>query len=139
LAIVIDNESAIEIYRIAQEAVNNAVKHAHAKSIVIAIENCGSDILLRVSDDGVGLSTGDHHGHGMGMNIMRYRARRIGAALEFSGNSPSGVVVNCSLKRAPRVGTTTIDDTSSTGKNGRSRRTLVVTKSTGTERTTSEK
>jgi signal transduction histidine kinase len=96
--VLIDNETAVEVFRIAQEAVNNAAKHARAKSIVIAIESSGDDITLRVSDNGVGLNLTGKQAGGMGMNIMRYRARRIGASLEFLENAPSGVIVGCCLR-----------------------------------------
>lgn len=96
--IVSRNDSRdMHLYRIAQEALNNAMKHSHSKVIVIALEACNGSISLRVSDDGDGLNTSRSLNKGMGLNIMRYRARMIGGVLEVHANSPNGTVVSCTI------------------------------------------
>lgn len=77
---------AIHVYRIAQEAVHNAVKHAQAGQILIALRRDSELLILEVRDDGRGFGDGDGPG-GMGLRIMDYRARLIGASLEI-GKAP---------------------------------------------------
>ena len=95
---VLDNTLAVHLFRIAQEAVSNAIKHGHAKAVVIALEANDGMVSLRVSDDGIGFDAARSARRGMGLNIMRYRARTIGGTLEIQPNSPSGTVVVCTLK-----------------------------------------
>jgi signal transduction histidine kinase len=87
----------LHLFRIAQEALNNAIKHARPKVIVIALEYVDGGISLRVSDDGVGLPVDASGRDGMGFNIMRYRARMVGGELETQPNFPTGTVVACSI------------------------------------------
>ena len=88
---------AIHLFRIAQEAVSNALKHAHAKTVVIALDTSDGACSLRVSDDGVGFAASINERKGMGLSIMRYRARIIGGELEIQPNSPTGTVVACAI------------------------------------------
>lgn len=93
-----DNTQAVHLFRIAQEALNNAIKHARPKVIVIALKAVNGSLTLRVSDDGIGLkANGSKERKGMGFNIMRYRARALGGTLEIEPNAPTGTVVTCSL------------------------------------------
>ena len=87
--------SAIHLFRIAQEAVSNALKHGHARTVVIALDTGDGACSLRVSDDGVGFVPSITEKKGMGLSIMRYRARTIGGGLEIQPNSPGGIVVAC--------------------------------------------
>lgn len=89
--------AAIHLFRIAQEAVSNAVKHAHTRTIVIALDTAYDSSSLRVSDDGVGFSPSANERGGMGLNTMRYRARMIGGELEIQPNAPSGTTIICSF------------------------------------------
>ncbi len=91
-----DNIRAIHLFRIAQEAVGNATRHGRARNIIIALEAGEGDLSLRVSDDGTGFERGAVTG-GMGLNIMRYRARTLGGTLEIYPNSPTGTVVACTM------------------------------------------
>ena len=52
--LVRDNELAVHLFRIAQEAINNALRHGRAKTIIIALEASHGELVLRVSDDGIG-------------------------------------------------------------------------------------
>jgi signal transduction histidine kinase len=92
-----DNARAIHLFRIAQEALNNATKHGHAQAVVIALEAWDGALSLRVSDDGVGLDPTCSKKKGMGLNIMRYRARMLAGTLEIQSNAPTGTVVTCTI------------------------------------------
>ena len=94
-----DRAVAIHLFRIAQEALNNATKHGHAKAVVIALESSDGVISLRVSDDGIGFDPTRFARRGMGLNIMRYRARMIGGKLDVRPSSPSGTIVACTIER----------------------------------------
>jgi signal transduction histidine kinase len=97
-----DNAAAVHLYRIAQEALSNAIKHAKPKLLVIAFEARDEFMSLRISDDGIGLDASVPRKHGMGFNIMRYRARMLGGSLEVEANSPTGTIVVCSVKTKAR-------------------------------------
>lgn len=92
-----DDNVAVQLYRIAQEAVTNAVKHARATLITAAIKADRGRITLQVSDDGVGVPPGDETKSGSGMHIMRYRTRVIGGTLEIKPGTGGGTLVTCSL------------------------------------------
>lgn len=86
----------LQILRIAQEALNNALKHARAANIWFEIEHHRSEDMLhlRIADDGIGLS--EASGRGRGLDNMRQRARDIGASLTI-GNGACGTEVKLSL------------------------------------------
>lgn len=90
-----DNSSAIHLYRIAQEAINNAVKHSKAKSVVVTLNTTSERIELRIVDDGVGIVMPSRKGEGMGLHIMDYRARMIGGTLSIMRGETGGTVVSC--------------------------------------------
>jgi signal transduction histidine kinase len=96
---ITDNIRAIHLFRIAQEALSNALVHGRAKSVVIALEASDGACSLRVSDDGVGLNPLPGDRKGMGLSIMRYRARMISGKLEIQPNSPVGTVVVCTIEK----------------------------------------
>jgi len=98
-----DNVRAVHLFRIAQEALSNATKHGHPKAVVIALEACDDALSLRVSDDGMGFDPTCSGRNGMGLNIMRYRARMLTGTLEIQSNSPAGTVVTCTIARAANV------------------------------------
>src|SRR5215471_3954948 len=88
--LISDREKAEHLYRIAQEAVGNAIKHGHAKHIVIQLELSKTGKLLRVIDDGSGLSPNHMNGKGMGLRIMNYRAGVIGAKFNIRKRDTRG-------------------------------------------------
>jgi signal transduction histidine kinase len=89
-----DNVLATHVFRIAQEALNNSVKHGKAKNIEISLAPNGDRIELTVSDDGTGISP-EAKLDGLGLRIMHYRARRIGGALEVATTEKGGTRVTC--------------------------------------------
>jgi len=99
--LVADNNVAMHLYRIAQEAVSNAAKHAHARQIVVRFAEEDGRIALAVADDGVGLPVPLPATAGMGLRIMQYRARMIGADLQISPAPGQGTLVSCSWHPKP--------------------------------------
>ena len=92
-----DVSTADHLYRIAQEATSNAVKHGRASNIIITLEANEEDTVLRVADDGVGMARPDAVETGMGLRIMRQRAKLIGAVLEIVTSRDQGTVISCRL------------------------------------------
>ena len=89
-----DNTAATHLYHIAQEAVNNAIKHARPGKVVIQLtaESAGGKLVIR--DDGHGFAEVPAS-QGMGLHIMNYRAGMIGGALEIRPNPNRGTIVSC--------------------------------------------
>jgi two-component system CheB/CheR fusion protein len=100
------------MYRIAQEAVSNAVRHGRAERIKISLAAGTEQIRLRVQDDGVGFSDMGHEGPGMGIHIMKYRARIVGGTLDISSRPGSGTTVTFTLpQRTVSSSARAIDET----------------------------
>jgi signal transduction histidine kinase len=85
------------LYRIAQEAVQNALKHAGGSSIEIELSGNAHMVRLTILDNGRGLPAEGLRGHGLGMRTMRFRARAIGARLIIGSSSRGGNRVVCEL------------------------------------------
>ena len=92
-----DDAAASHLYRIAREAVINASKHAQARQIVVELERSRKGMVLRVTDDGVGLQKESKLKQGLGFHIMNYRARSIGGRLEIKSGKQRGTCVACCL------------------------------------------
>jgi PAS domain S-box-containing protein len=108
--LVADNGMATQLYRIAQEAAHNAVKHARASRMVIGLGSRNGEILLTVQDNGAGFSRELEAAQGMGLEIMRHRAEAIGASLSIQSSPSHGTCVTCSIpvssgNYAPRIST----------------------------------
>lgn len=91
-----DNTAATHLFYIAQEAVNNAVKHSGARTITIELLRKKESIELRIIDDGGGLPEKMPKA-GIGLQIMQYRARIIGAGFDISSDHRKGTTVQVSL------------------------------------------
>lgn len=87
-------ETGVHLFRIAQEAVNNALKHAAAAEIRIGLEQRGGELVLEVEDDGAGIDETTPH-DGLGLRVMRYRARLIGGRLDIGASPAGGTRVSC--------------------------------------------
>ena len=85
---------AAQLYRIAQEAVRNAVEHGVAREVLIQLMFGHRGLLLTVQDNGEGFDT-KTNGHGMGLRIMRYRAQCIGGSCEVHTDASKGTTVFC--------------------------------------------
>jgi signal transduction histidine kinase len=88
----IDQNLAINLYRIAQEALTNSMKHAKASEITICLERTKGAILLTVKDDGQGKRRARR---GLGTLIMEYRANAIGGTLRVESTKRRGTTVTC--------------------------------------------
>jgi signal transduction histidine kinase len=97
-----DKASEIHLYRIAQEAINNAVKHGRPRRLHLSLKQQHGWSVMTVCDDGSGF-TAPPAGHtGMGLGLMNYRARMIGGRLEVSRNGDRGTSVSCTWPAWPR-------------------------------------
>ncbi len=94
-----DEFAATNLYYIAQEAVNNAVKHAEADEIRIDLHGDKEAIYLEVRDDGVGVPQEAKSNGGMGLHIMGYRAKAIGGNLTISTADGNGTIIRCTIPR----------------------------------------
>ena len=92
-----DPEVAMNLYRIAQEALSNAVQHSKAEKINVTLGAENDCATLVVSDDGVGLPDPLPLSLGMGLKTMRYRAQLIGAQLDIKNTPGGGVCIICAL------------------------------------------
>lgn len=91
----IDRQVAVHLFRIAQEAVNNAAKHSGATEIVIRLEERAAALRLEIDDNGEGLPAGV--ARGLGLRLMEYRAAVIGATLALDSRPGIGLTVRCLL------------------------------------------
>lgn len=89
--------TAMQLYRIVQEAVHNAIKHGKPRNITIRLASTGRFAELQVSDDGTGFRADSDRGEGFGLRIMRYRAAIVGAELSIESTPESGTLVRCKL------------------------------------------
>jgi signal transduction histidine kinase len=92
-----DAVRSTHLYRIAQEAITNAIKHGKAKFINLSLEKTEDAITLTITDDGVGLPENASNGKGMGLRIMAYRADMIDATFKIERLPDSGTRVTCKL------------------------------------------
>jgi PAS domain S-box-containing protein len=90
-----DNTVATQLFRIAQEALNNALRHARARKVTVSLARDADGVTLAVVDDGVGLVRAAGTNGGMGMRTMRARAESIGARLRIDGAAGTGTRVRC--------------------------------------------
>jgi PAS domain S-box-containing protein len=89
-----DNAVADHLYRLVQEAVTNAIKHGHARNIVIGLAMVKRGGALTIRDDGVGFEA-PQSDSGLGMRTMNYRAKMIGGSLTVQSSLNRGTVVRC--------------------------------------------
>jgi signal transduction histidine kinase len=88
-----------ELYRVAQEALNNVLKHAHASRATVRLETCADRAVLEVTDDGVGFEAGLRGGDGYGLPGMRERAERLGGTLTVESAPGAGTRVRVEVPR----------------------------------------
>lgn len=92
---------ASHLYRIAQEATNNALKHARASRLTIRLAKKHGVIRLEISDNGAGLPGGPRERQGLGLDVIQHRARLIGAEFAISSKRGEGVTILCELPLKP--------------------------------------
>jgi signal transduction histidine kinase len=96
-----DPKASIHLYRIAQEAVSNAIRHGRARNIAISLEAASQSVMLSVTDDGAGLAADARAKKGMGLRIMDYRAGMIGATFDIQNLPTGGTRAVCILNQSP--------------------------------------
>jgi signal transduction histidine kinase len=96
-----DTRVATQLYRIAQEAVTNAIKHGRPTAIAIEIAVTSGLATLRIIDNGVGIRNTDGREEGLGIRIMRYRSTSIGAQLTIEPGPDCGTIVTCTMRETP--------------------------------------
>jgi len=99
-----DDSVASHLYRLLREAVINAHKHAQAKEILVEIRQSNSEIIFSVTDDGIGIPAGTNNFHGLGFQIMEYRARSMGARLQVESLKQRGTRISCYLPQSHKTG-----------------------------------
>lgn len=98
-----DANISLNLYRIVQEAVHNALHHGNARSLDITLSNSTGKLCLSICDDGCGihdaLQTKIHH-KGLGLKLMEYRTKQLGATLDLLSNPKGGLEVRVEMKAA---------------------------------------
>ncbi|MFC1671793.1 response regulator [Planctomycetota bacterium] len=92
-----DSGTATHLYRIAQEAANNAIKHGKATEIDVTARTVGGKMVLDVKDNGKSYGGEAVSSAGMGSHIIKHRAELIGAKLEVGPLAGGGTILTCSL------------------------------------------
>jgi two-component system CheB/CheR fusion protein len=91
------NEKATHLYRIAQEAINNATKHGKAHNVEVRLSANSSAMSLSIADDGNGFSKTENEMSGVGISIMRYRANVVGGEFDIEDRPSGGTIVSCTV------------------------------------------
>ena len=94
---VADNVQALHLYRLAQEAVQNAVKHGAPVTVAVGLEQDADELVLTVRDDGIGIADAPERAPGLGLHIMQYRAGILGGRCTFGPARGGGTLVRCKV------------------------------------------
>ncbi len=97
--LVPENIMATHLYRIAQEAINNAIKHGRASQIRIQLVEASEQIILTVQNNGVALPIKTSAKEGIGLRIMQYRAEIMGGSLVIDSETRRGTTVTCTVDK----------------------------------------
>jgi two-component system sensor kinase FixL len=93
---------ATHLYRIAQEALTNVVRHSFASEVDICLETVGDELQLRIDDNGRGFAQASQDSVvGLGLKMMRYRAQMIGGDLVLETSASGGASVRCTCPIEP--------------------------------------
>ncbi|HEX3800846.1 MAG TPA: PAS domain-containing protein [Verrucomicrobiae bacterium] len=90
---------ATHLYRIAQEAVQNAIKHANPSQILIRLSQEGDNIHLSVTDNGLGSDEDEARNFGIGLSIIKFRTTMAGGRLQVHRNATGGTLISCSFQQ----------------------------------------
>jgi PAS domain S-box-containing protein len=92
-----DSSMTTHLYRIAQEAISNAIRHGHARLIQLSLFRRQNVLHFSIQDNGCGMPSETKRHEGMGLSVMEYRARAIGGTFEVHAAPGQGTVVSCTL------------------------------------------
>ncbi len=96
---ITDPTAATQLFRIAQEAFGNALRHSDASVIEIILQDHGNQVTLTVRDNGRGLPTNPASCTGLGLRIMQHRARLVGGGVQFLPTASGGTAVVCTIPK----------------------------------------
>jgi signal transduction histidine kinase len=99
-SVVVGPDLATAVFRIVQESLTNAVRHAKARRLEVALEVAQAGVRAKVTDDGCGLGPAPANGAGMGLLGMRERARAHGGQLTIESRPGAGTAVSLHLPLA---------------------------------------
>ena len=94
------SEAATQLYRIAQEAITNAVRHGESTRVTISLLRDDASVILQVKDNGHGIADDVDREKGLGLRSMGYRAGLIGAGLSVAPGEDGGTLVICQMNLA---------------------------------------
>ncbi|HET9106537.1 MAG TPA: PAS domain S-box protein [Steroidobacteraceae bacterium] len=92
-----DAATATHLYRIAQEAVGNAARHARADAVLIRLSNEGHRLRLEIHDNGIGIRKRRGGGEGVGLRLMEHRCAAIGGRFRLEAGAGCGTIVSCTV------------------------------------------
>jgi len=92
-----DNKASVQLFRVAQEAVSNAVKHGQASRVDLHLARQSGNIVLTIRDNGIGIPDLPAKGTGMGLLTMSHRAQMMGGSLKIEPRAGGGTQVTCSV------------------------------------------
>jgi signal transduction histidine kinase len=95
---------ATHLYRIAQEAINNATKHGKARNVEVKLSANSSAMNLSIADDGTGFKVEAQETDGVGISIMRYRATVVGGEFQIESGPKGGTIVSCMVPAGTLTG-----------------------------------
>lgn len=99
-AVDLDNpDQALSLYRIAQEAVHNAIRHGKARNIEITLNGDDGNVRLSVTDDGIGRGQMPDNPKCMGLKIMAYRMQAMSGTLRIADRAEGGILIDCSVPK----------------------------------------
>jgi signal transduction histidine kinase len=93
----LDSNTVMQLYKIAQEALTNAIKHGKAKRVELRLAVEPQSVLLTIDNDGLPFPALQGRSSGMGLRIMNYRASLIGGSLDVKAKPTQGTLVTCSV------------------------------------------
>jgi len=95
-SLIYDTVAANNLYRHRPGGRQNALKHGHCKNISIGLGAVDDEVTMTIKDDGIGFPDDMPTSAGMGLHIMKYRAKMIGASLDIRPSAGGGTIVICS-------------------------------------------
>jgi signal transduction histidine kinase len=102
---VANPEAGMQLYRIAQEAVNNAVRHGAAKNVTLVLSQDEGEMRLVIADDGKGLPPLAEDTSGVGLRSMKHRAHSLSGTMKFESHADEGTIVTCQVPLRSLVST----------------------------------